>query len=107
MQEKYSQVAELLMDLECTLRNMNLWSSERPSEEALASEQPFCIDTLDFDQWLQFVFIARMSIIVERELPLPTQCGLAPMAEEYFRGNRLTPDALIRQLEAIDRTLSS
>lgn len=107
MTEKHGQVAELLIDLEWVLRNMGLWSPERPSELALASEQPFCVDTLDFEQWLQFVFIERMRTIVEQELPLPEQCGVAPMAEEYFRGTSAGVPALVAHLEAIDRTLSS
>jgi uncharacterized protein YqcC (DUF446 family) len=104
---KYSQVAEQLIDLECILRSMNLWSHERPSEEDLASDQPFCVDTLRFEQWLQFVFIERMTLIVERELPLPDKCGLAPMAEECFRGAAYSPQTLIEKLQVIDRTLSS
>lgn len=107
MSDKHSQVAELLIDLESELRNMGLWSSEPPSESALASEQPFCVDTLDFEQWLQFVFIERMRAIVEGERPLPQRCGVAPMAEEYFRGASLGAPALVAHLEAIDRTLSS
>lgn len=106
MNEKHSQVAALLIDLECVLRNMDLWDSERPSEAALESKQPFCVDTLEFEQWLQFIFIERMSIIVEQQLPLPEQCGLAPMAEERFRGSPHKPTALIAHLEEIDRTLS-
>lgn len=106
-QQKYSQVAEQLIDLERILRTMNLWSRERPSEEALASDQPFCVDTLRFEQWLQFIFIERMTLIVKNELPLPEKSGLAPMAEEYFRAAPDSPTALIRQLQAIDRILSS
>lgn len=102
----YSKMAELLMDLECTLRNMNLWRSQRPSEEAFASDQPFCVDTMDFTDWLQFVFIEKMGVIIEDELPLPRNCGLAPMAEEVFRQAEHSPRTLIRQLEEIDETLS-
>lgn len=106
MNEKYNQVAELLIDLEYVLRNMNLWSAERPSEAALASTQPFCVDTLDFEQWLQFIFIERMRSMVDQQLPLPDECGVAPMAEEYFRGASLDPATLVAHLEEIDRCLS-
>lgn len=107
MEEKHGQVAELLIDLECELRNMGVWSRERPSETALASEQPFGLDTLEFEEWLQFVFIERMHTIVERRLPLPQHCGVAPMAEEHFRRSQLDPTVLIAYLHAIDRILSS
>lgn len=97
----------MLLELEYHLRQSNLWSAQRPSDEALASREPFCIDTLGFEEWLQFVFLERMTVLVEGDLPLPDQCGLAPMAEEYFRGTRPRPDALISKLEEIDRTLSA
>ena len=48
------QVHALLIDIEAQLRQMGLWQAVPPSPEALASSQPFCIDTLDFSQWLQF-----------------------------------------------------
>ena len=54
------RVAALLIDLEGALRSRLLWDADEPSPEALASTQPFCIDTLDFPQWLQFVFLPRM-----------------------------------------------
>lgn len=107
MSEKHSQMAELLLDLEFSLRQLGLWSAERPGEEAMASQEPFCLDTLDFEEWLQFIFIERMSVVVEQGLPLPDRCGLAPMAEEYFRGSRHCPTRLIEKLEQIDRTLST
>ncbi|MGQ9426618.1 YqcC family protein [Gilvimarinus sp. F26214L] len=106
MNTRHDEIATLIMDLEASLRNLGLWSEQRPSAEALASQQPFCVDTLEFQQWLQFVFIERISILVERRLPLPNNSGLAPMAEEYFRGTPYSPENLIETLRTIDRTLS-
>lgn len=106
MSKKHLQVASLLMDVEFSLRNMGAWSEERPSDEALASEAPFCIDTLTFEQWLQFIFLERMRVLVEQNLPLPEQCGIAPMAEVHFQQAQRDPGQLIAHLEALDRTLS-
>ena len=44
------QVAALLIDVESGLRQLNLWELRSPPAEALASTQPFCIDTLNFAQ---------------------------------------------------------
>ncbi|HSX51436.1 MAG TPA: YqcC family protein, partial [Cellvibrio sp.] len=44
-------VAEVLIDIEKELRELRLWDSEMISEEALASEQPFAVDTMTFPQW--------------------------------------------------------
>ncbi len=41
-----TEVAELLIDIESELRKLGLWSQIPPTEQALASDQPFCVDTL-------------------------------------------------------------
>ena len=46
-------IAAQLIDLEAALRQLNLWSDESPSQEALSSEQPFAMDSLEFEEWLQ------------------------------------------------------
>lgn len=104
--ELVSEVADRLLGIEIEMRRIEVWSTEAPSEEALASDQPFCIDTLEFTEWLQFVFLERMRFIVEQGHPLPAVSGIAPMAEEYFRGRPESGHGLVRELEAIDGLLS-
>ncbi len=101
------EVAALLIDIEAQLRQLNLWQEEQPAPEALTSKQPFCIDTLSFSQWLQFVFLPTMYRLLESGRALPTECAIAPMAEEYFGGLSLPSAALERTLLAVDRLLSS
>lgn len=100
------QVADSLLKIEMELRQLGLWESEPPPEESFQSTKPFCIDTLEFHQWLQFVFVTRMKVIIESDHPLPAVSGIAPMAEEHFRGRPEPGRALVRELEAIDRLLS-
>jgi uncharacterized protein YqcC (DUF446 family) len=102
----FSDVADRLLSIEAEMRRIGVWSGEPPSAEALASTQPFCIDTLAFTEWLQFVFLVRMKIIVEQGHGLPDVSGIAPMAEEYFRVRPEPGEALARELEAIDRLIS-
>ena len=99
-------VAVLLIDIEAHLRQMNLWEDQPPPAEALASSQPFCIDTLSFTQWLQFVFLPTLHGLIETGETLPAECAIAPMAEEYFSGLGLAAGALERTLLSIDRVLS-
>ncbi|GAB2523228.1 YqcC family protein [Microbulbifer agarilyticus] len=106
MKSIYPDIATLLLELEAELRLLELWDETPPSPEALASTQPFCVDTLTFPQWLQFVFLPRMSHLVELEQPLPEKCGIAPMAEEYFRGSSLQGPALVAKLAEIDERLA-
>ena len=71
----------LLACLEDELQELGWWEQQAPSAQALQSEQPFCVDTLEFAQWLQWVFVPRMRSIVSSDHPLPSQCGIHDMAE--------------------------
>jgi uncharacterized protein YqcC (DUF446 family) len=106
MTSKHSAVAEILIHIEKELRDLQLWQFEIPSAEALASTQPFAIDTLNFPQWLQFIFIPRLYVMVEERMPLPSVSGVKPMAEEYFQVLNLNSGALILHLDAMDTLLS-
>lgn len=99
-------VAEVLIDIEKELRELRLWDSEMISEEALASDQPFAVDTMTFPQWLQFIFLPRMYFIIEQQLQLPGNCGISPMAEEYFSVLNLPSLPLIVHLQKIDALLT-
>ena len=69
---QYLLVAGLLGELTAELQRLERWQAEHPGAEALASELPFCVDTLSFDQWLQFVLIPRMEQLVLLQAPLPS-----------------------------------
>lgn len=107
MNDNHLAVASLLMDIEMELRKLNLWAYEAPSAEALASTQPFAVDVLTFPQWLQFIFLPRMNYLLEQQLPLPVNCCIAPMAEEYFAGLQLHSIHLVHHLRRIDILLSA
>ncbi len=105
--EKYSEVADSLLRIEIELRRLSVWSDLPPPAEALQSTQPFCIDTLEFVEWLQFVFLPKMKVLVEQGQGLPSVSGMAPMAEESFQGKTRSGEYLIRELQIIDRLLSA
>ena len=100
-------IMEKLIDLEAELRNLVLWEHEPPSVAALASTEPFSIDTLTFPQWLQFVFIPKMRWMIEQDISLPPKCGIAPMAEECFPALRLNGQRLVELLDEIDILLGN
>lgn len=49
------RVLALLSELEDELRQLGWWEQQAPSAQALQSQQPFCVDTLEFSQWLQWI----------------------------------------------------
>lgn len=101
----YLRVSEHLKTLEGLMRQAELWQAGRPDASALASPLPFCIDTLSFEQWLQFLFVPRMHALIVERAPLPTEIALQPMAEEMF-GARPECQALILHLGCLDLCLT-
>ena len=99
-------IAALLIDIEAELRTLGLWDKVPPPPASLASDQPFSIDTLTLPQWLQFIFLPTLYRLLEQGEPLPQRCGIAPMAQEYFRGMGLASAALEDVLLQMDEMLS-
>ncbi len=93
-------IARLLLELEAELRARDLWSAHAPLPQALASTQPFCVDTLAFEQWLQFVFLPRVEALLAAGAPLPAGCAIAALGEVRFAGGGHA--TLIALLRAID-----
>jgi uncharacterized protein YqcC (DUF446 family) len=101
--ERRVRVAALLIDLEAEMRQRLLWDPVAPDPAALASTQPFCIDTLIFPQWLQFVFLPRMRELLDAGRALPAQCSIAEMGEMYF--GAAAGAEVIALLREIDRAV--
>lgn len=102
----YQITYRLLVRLEGQLKHLDLWESQHPPAEALASEKPFAIGALDFHQWLQFIFLPRMHALVEGQLPLPDAIGVSPMAAQVYKHKLEQYAQLIEVLREIDIHLS-
>ncbi|OBT09155.1 hypothetical protein A9267_09110 [Shewanella sp. UCD-FRSSP16_17] len=101
----YIQTVQLLESLEQQLKINHLWSIQSPSDAELASVAPFACDTLRFEQWLQFIFIPKMSMLIRTQSPLPSKISLAPMAEHVW-GNRAELAELTKLLAVLDNLLT-
>ncbi|AMB87134.1 pseudouridine synthase [Pseudomonas agarici] len=77
-------IADQLLLIERELRIQGWWDELPPPAQALASVEPFSVDTLEFEQWLQWVFLPKMKIILEQNLPLPNASGILAMAEMVY-----------------------
>jgi len=106
MDHIYHRLASLLLDVDKQLRDMSLWSEMPPSAEAMASVEPFAVDTMSFEQWLQFIFLPQMYRLVELGAELPANCAVAPMAEEFFSHKSDASHQLLTSLEEIDLLIS-
>lgn len=106
MNGRISAVADQLLLIERELRLMGWWEDVPPAEQALASQQPFCVDTLELHQWLQWIFLPRMKHLVEADLPLPTVSGIYEMAEVTYAQQLAQVRGLLKALSAFDRLIS-
>ena len=97
------QLSLLLRTLESELRTQGRWEDRPPPPQALLSNEPFAVDTLDFDQWLQWVLLPKLQQLLLRQLPLPSNCAIQPMAEEVYGddagGLRIT--LIIAEIDAL------
>lgn len=100
---KYQRMTGLLNDLAKALQHYQLWSDQAPAAEAFASTAPFCIDSMSFEEWLQFVFLVKMTDLIEQGLPLPRQAQLSPMVELVYQDRDVTE--LARVIIAIETLL--
>jgi uncharacterized protein YqcC (DUF446 family) len=105
MDPRLPQVAGQLLQIEADLRRLGWWSQSSPGADALASQAPFCVDTLDFAEWLQWVFLPRMHLIIEQDLPLPSTSGICEMAEVRFSDQLREVRQLLESLRAFDRLI--
>jgi uncharacterized protein YqcC (DUF446 family) len=106
MPRSYKEVEILIIKLEQRLREAILWSSHSPSTKAVQSKLPFALDVMTFEQWLQFIFIPKMSEIINSKSSLPESLQILPMAEESLGtvNNRSELIEVIRQIDLVFAT---
>ena len=103
---QHLRVSQILEKLELELKRLALWQERAPAAEALASTLPFCMDTLEFHQWLQFVLLVRLRQMLLLQMALPAQIALYPMATEVYKQSRAHHERLIACLADLDEVLT-
>jgi uncharacterized protein YqcC (DUF446 family) len=100
-----NQVADVILLIEAEMRRVGLWQETPPSDEALASTQPFCFDAMEFHQWLQWVLIPKTAELIEKNLDLPSVSDIASLAEYRFEQIPEETDELLVLLRKYDQLL--
>lgn len=83
MDQRILDIADHLLLIERELHVQGWWSEQPPSPEALASTVPFAVDSMNFDQWLQWIFLPRMKVILENGLALQMPPGSWSWLKRY------------------------
>ncbi|MEX0424359.1 YqcC family protein [Providencia rettgeri] len=79
------RIIEKLRHLEEEMKLKSLWNEQPPSPEAFNSVEPFCIDTMEAIEWLQWILIPRLQMLIEQGATLPTNFAVAPYFEEAYK----------------------
>jgi len=106
MHDIHQRIVDVLLELEAEMRALDLWEEAKPPARSLASQQPFCVDQLAFEQWLQWIFLPRMKDIIESNRPLPAQSGIYVYAEECLRHHGSRPAHLLVLLKRFDELVT-
>lgn len=95
-----------LDQLETLMRDYQHWQETPPSASALASSQPFCLDTLEPLEWLQWVLIPRMRALIAAQQPLPQNFAVAPYFEVALASGTPGHAPILRSLAQLDALFS-
>ena len=80
------KIIRLLEDMETELKVLGCWQAMPPTPEAMSSEVPFCMDTMAFSQWLQWLFIPRVRAIVDQGGGFAKRCQYQTLCRRSVKG---------------------
>lgn len=111
------EIAKALDEIEQAMILHDLWNADvtkSPSPQAFESTVPFCLDTMPFENWLQYVLIDKLRDMLFRAQHDPSvlqdlsslKLKLHPVAEEYWRGQWREHRQLLLALRRLDDIFS-
>ncbi|CAI2068108.1 MULTISPECIES: YqcC family protein [Serratia] len=101
-----NQVRHNLQAIEQSMRDLTLWQLTPPEAEAFASTEPFCIDSMQAEEWLQWVLLPRMHALLDANAPLPTRFAITPYFEEALKDKQPNCLPLLLLLQQLDSLLN-
>ncbi|WP_034916651.1 MULTISPECIES: YqcC family protein [Erwinia] len=101
------EVQTRLLAIAEVLHDTGLWQSCAPGSTAFESQEPFCVDTMMPEQWLQWVFLPRMQALLDAGSPLPEKLAIAPYYEMALEGAVPGRAKLLHALNQLDQLFES
>ncbi|KII76832.1 YqcC family protein [Vibrio renipiscarius] len=95
----------LLDELELQMHSLGCWQSEAPSAEALASTEPFAIDTLEPQQWLQWIFLPKIRAMINAQQSVPSGFSMVGYFEQSWQ-QQAQYAALLTVIRRIDQEVA-
>lgn len=100
MTDFQQQVAGYADQIEAEMRAIGMWQAEPLRPEQKKFKQAFAMDTMNFSQWLQFIFLPRVrEAVASNEFPSGSSVGAQAVRE--FDGDS-DADRLINLLSEFD-----
>ncbi|KFX20724.1 YqcC family protein [Pectobacterium betavasculorum] len=95
-------IRQSLFDIERALRESPFWQVVPPEDGAFNSTEPFSLDTMRPEEWLQWVFLPRMHALLDSDLALPTELALLPYFEDALEGTPEQTAAILLRIKQLD-----
>ncbi|MCJ8300277.1 MAG: YqcC family protein [Pseudomonadales bacterium] len=106
MPDQHLSIAKTLRAITAEMQRQSLWQDQPPTAEQLGSKLPFCVDTLTFVQWLQWVMFPRLFVIIESGATLPNNSNMATMAEQALKSETVATEQLLTLIVQLDKDIN-
>lgn len=103
----HHHVRQQLFSLEALLNEQGIWQSSAPATSAFESTEPFCLDTMEPFEWLQWVLIPRLHALLDSGQPLPETFAIAPYYEVALDAGHPARELVLVQLQQLDALFGS
>lgn len=80
----YRVVAAKIDEIEQEMKRVGLWQEAPLAPEQYEFTRAFGMDTMSYDQWLQFVFLPRVREIISTRSKFPTSSSVGAQAVREF-----------------------
>ena len=104
---KHTAIAQTLSSITKEMQHLGLWHDTAPSKQKLASKLPFCVDTLTFCEWLQWVMFPKLFVIIETKAQLPSKSNMSVMAQQALKAEDADTQQLLKLITQLDKDIIS
>jgi len=102
--DKRESIKQKVAEIEAEMKKINMWQTEPLKPEQYNITKAFGMDTMAFEQWLQFIFIPRVHEAVETN-SFPDSSMVVTQAIREFDGNS-EADHLVELLSEFDSLIN-
>ncbi|MFO0985002.1 MAG: YqcC family protein [Planctomycetota bacterium] len=85
--DKHTRVAEMIDRIEAEMKRIGFWCKEPPTPEQMRFKKAFAMDTMAYQQWVQFVLLPRARDIVESRGSFPPKSNTGIQAIRAWDGD--------------------